>query len=308
MGKTIFIIILLMVGIYHQGLAKKLKFAVNGGFNYSFAGCKKKTRRMAGDWTVTEYTEDGKSLLSRFGKDTITGTSCVPDVIIGTLDTTIVSFLWTFGKDGDFDYVRTWMRKSRDFFVSPDTPLCKYPIVTLTEGNEDAGRWEFFADKSRIELRYNRGYFGGIFPMASTVPEVWKQYYLILNAGVAIDIRNKQTITKRVVEDFFNTSYKASTSLANTIGVSLTAGIGVEHTLGKMGTIGIELSGFYGIFNNIIVDLVYTIESDSEPRYLLMRNTSLQMGLRYYPLWQKKKRKQKSQRPWQSPMPASYKK
>jgi len=254
MGKTIFIIILLTAGIYHQGLAQKLKFAVNGGFNYSFAG-------------------DG-FLFSNEVND-------LPDGEIGGFYG--LKFIYQLDKYNRLVLGYNRLIQSYHFHIGNPDEVFFYT-------------YHFKYKSSQFPILIEHGFF------------IWKQYYLILNAGVAIDIRNKQTITKRVVEDFFNTSYKASTSLANTIGVSLTAGIGVEHTLGKMGTIGIELSGFYGIFNNIIVDLVYTIESDSEPRYLLMRNTSLQMGLRYYPLWQKKKRKQKSQRPWQSPMPASYKK
>jgi len=241
-----------------MGLAQKLKFAVNGGFNYSFAG--------SGFLFSNEVNDlpDGE-LGGFYGLKLIYQLDKYNRLILG-YNQLIQSYHFHIGNPDEFE----------DFFFS----------------------YSFKYKSSQFPILIEHGFY------------IWKQYYLILNAGAAIDIRNKQTITDRDVEDFINTRYRASTSLANTIGVSLTAGIGVEHTLGKMGTIGIELSGFYGIFNNIMVDIVYIIASDSERRTLLMRNTSLQMGLRYYPLWQKQKRKhrQKSQKPWQSPMPDSYNK
>lgn len=130
----------------------------------TFNGCKKydegpaislrsKKERVVAEWEVKSYTDNGQNILVSSYSDNLTCQSGGSVHYTETYNTT--RFVWTFYKNGKWNYQITSSDKTLDYNTS--SSLCGAYYDNTTDNQTENGTWKFISDKEKLELFYNSG-------------------------------------------------------------------------------------------------------------------------------------------------------
>ncbi len=112
-----------------------------------------KTSRVAGDWKVTSFTEDGINIFQMTENNVF---DCMSGSTFDyTITTTINDYNVTFDKDGGCNFASNINFTSLDFNTSYIN--CSPSYTNNTQSYTDTGKWEFASDKEDIKITYSDG-------------------------------------------------------------------------------------------------------------------------------------------------------
>jgi hypothetical protein len=112
-----------------------------------------KKARMSSEFEVTSFTINNENALNYSYGGTLSCANGGSFIYNSTSNTT--RFIWTFEKNGDWNYEQTTSNQDIDFDLSYD--LCNDYYDYTTSNYNLNGSWMFVSNNEKLEIKYNTG-------------------------------------------------------------------------------------------------------------------------------------------------------